>query len=92
MKKLNEMSEIEMKLSTAFYSQTDRQKKRINQELEQYSRIYTAIKSLLFKVNYRLELRMDFEIKKKGKNVKAKEFVKEIKKIYKEAKVVLKKS
>jgi len=73
MKKLNEMSEIEMKLSTAFYSQTDRQKKRINQELEQYSRIYTAIKSLLFKVNYRLELRMDFEIKKKGKNVKAKD-------------------
>jgi len=34
---------------------------------------------------------MDFEIRKKGKNVKAEEFVKEIKKIYKKVKVVLKK-
>ena len=35
---------------------------------------------------------MGFEIKKKEKHAKAEEFVKEIKKIHKEAKVVLKKS
>ena len=35
---------------------------------------------------------MDFEIRKKGKHVKAEEFVKEIKEIYEETKVALKKS
>jgi len=43
MKELNEMLGIEMKLSTAFYPQTDRQTdrqtERINQELEQYLRM-----------------------------------------------------
>jgi len=34
---------------------------------------------------------IDFEIRKKGKHVKVKDFVKEIKKMYKEAKAVLKK-
>ena len=34
MKELNEMLEIEMKLSTAFYPHTDKQTERINQELE----------------------------------------------------------
>ena len=77
MKKLNKMLEIKIKLLTAFYSQTDGQTKRTNQELEQYLRmyinhrqnnqseqlataefifnnkIYAAIKSLSFKVNYR---------------------------------------
>ena len=35
---------------------------------------------------------MSFEIRKKRKNVKVEEFVKEMKKIYKEIKVVLRKS
>ena len=49
-------------------------------------------KSLLFKVNYGWELRMNFEIRKKGNNTKVKEFVKDIKKTYKKAKAVLRKS
>ena len=35
-KKLNKMLEIEMKLSTSFYLQTDSQMERMNQVLEQY--------------------------------------------------------
>jgi len=35
-KELNRMLGIEMKLSTAFHPQTDRQTERMNQELEQY--------------------------------------------------------
>jgi len=31
---------IESKLSMAFYPQTDEQKKRVNQELEQYLRMF----------------------------------------------------
>jgi len=45
-----------------------------------------------FKVNYGREPRMGFDIRKKGKNVKAEEFVKEMKDKYEEAKVVLVKS
>ena len=36
MKELNNILGIEMKLSTSFYSQTDKQTKYMNQELEQY--------------------------------------------------------
>jgi len=39
-RKLNSMLGIEMKLSTAFYSQTDGQIERMNQELEQYLRFF----------------------------------------------------
>ena len=115
-KELNEMLEIKTKLSIAFHLQTDRQMERINQELEQYLRIYInhrqsnwleqlttaefafnnkvhiSTKSSLFKVKYRREPRMGFEIRKRGKHVKAEEFVKEMKKIHKEVKAALRKS
>jgi len=38
------MLEIEMKLSTTFHSQIDKQTKRINQKLEQYLKIYNNYK------------------------------------------------
>ena len=40
MKELNKMLGIKSKLSTAFHPQTNRQTERINQELEQYLRIF----------------------------------------------------
>jgi len=40
MKELNCMLGIEMKLSTAFHPQTDGQTERMNQELEQYLRMF----------------------------------------------------
>jgi len=56
------------------------------------NKVCITTKLSLFKVNYSKELRMGFEIRKKGKNVKAEDFVKKMKKIYKKAKVVLRKS
>ncbi len=43
------------------------------------NKVYTAIKSSPFKVGYRRELRMGFDIRNEEKNVKAEVFVKEIK-------------
>jgi len=40
MRKLNNLLEIQMKLLMAYHSQTDRQMERINQELEQYLRVF----------------------------------------------------
>ena len=45
-----------------------------------------------FKVNYGRELRIGFDIGKKGKNVNAKEFVKEMKNRHEKAKATLVKS
>jgi len=56
------------------------------------NKVYIATKLLLFEVNYERELRISFDIRKKGKQTKTEEFVKEIEKIHKEAKVILKKS
>jgi len=56
------------------------------------NKIYIARKSLPFKVNYGRELRIGFDIRKKGKHVKAEEFVKEMKDRHKKAKAVLVKS
>ena len=40
MRELNQMLGIESKMSTAFYPQTDGQMERVNQELEQYLRMF----------------------------------------------------
>jgi len=85
------MLEIETKLSTLFYSQTDGQMERMNQKLEQYLRffvdhrqkdwlewlvsaefainnnIYSTTKVSLFMANYRRELRMEVNFRRKGK-------------------------
>ena len=53
------------------------------------NKTYTAIRSSLFQVNYKRELRMGFDIRKKGKNEKAEEFVREMKERYKEARAAL---
>jgi len=55
------------------------------------NKVYTFIKLSSFKVNYRKEPRMGFEIRKKRKHVRVEEFVKEIKEIHNKVKVVLKK-
>jgi len=39
-RELNNLLEIQTKLLTAYHSQTDEQMKRINQELEQYLRVF----------------------------------------------------
>ena len=112
-KKLNKMLGIESKISIVFYSQTDRQMERINQELEQYLRIfidyrqeqwpdwlgmaefaynnkaYLSTKTLLFKVNYEQDPRMEFEVRRKGKYKGAEKFVIKIREVQGKAKVAL---
>ena len=56
------------------------------------NKVYIATKMSPFQVNYGRELRMGFNIRKKGKNEKAEEFVKEIKKRHKKARAALVKS
>ena len=56
------------------------------------NKVHTVTKTSLFQVNYGRELRMGFDIRKKGKNEKAEEFAKEMKKRHEEARVALVKS
>ena len=49
------------------------------------NKVHTATKMLPFQVNYGRELRIGFDIRKKGKNEKVEEFVKEMKERYEEA-------
>ena len=55
------------------------------------NKVHMATKVLLFIVNYRRELRMGGDIRKKRKVEKVTEFVERMKKVYKEAGVALKK-
>ena len=56
------------------------------------NKMYTATKMSPFQVNYGRELRMGFDIRKKGKNEKAKGFTKEMKERHEEARAALVKS
>ena len=56
------------------------------------NKMYTATRSSPFQVNYEREPRIGFDIRKKGKNEKAEEFVKEMKERHEEARAVLVKS
>ena len=53
------------------------------------NKVHIATKSSPFQVNYRKEPRMGFDIRKKGKNEKVEEFVRETKERHKEARAVL---
>ena len=51
--------------------------------------MYTATKTSPFQVNYGRELRIGFDIRKKGKNKKAEEFVREMKERHEEVRLAL---
>jgi len=53
------------------------------------NKVHTVTKISLFEVNYGREPRMDFDIRKKGKNKKAEEFVRRMKERHEEARVAL---
>ena len=56
------------------------------------NKVHMATKSSPFQINYGRELRMGFDIRKKEKNKKVEEFVREMKERYKEARAALVKS
>ena len=53
------------------------------------NKVHTATKSSLFQVNYGREPRIGFDIRKKGKNEKTEEFVREMKERHEEARAAL---
>jgi len=92
MQELNEMLGINSKLSTVFHPQTDGQTERVNQELEQYLRMF---------IDHRQEQWLEWlgmaefaynEGRKKGKYVGVEKFVEKMKKIQEEVKAALKKT
>jgi len=115
-KELNKLLEIQIKLLTAYHPQIDGQTERINQELEQYLRVFIdhrqeqwpdwlgmvefaynnkihiATKISPFKANYGQDPRMEFEGRRRGKYEAAGKFAEKMKRIQKEAKVVLEKA
>jgi len=56
------------------------------------NKVHTTTKSSLFQINYGRELKIGFDIRKKGRNEKAEEFAREMKERHKEARVALVKS
>ena len=56
------------------------------------NKVHTATKVLPFMANYKREIRIGGDIRKKGKVEKAMEFVERMKKIHEEAEAVLKKT
>jgi len=56
------------------------------------NKAYLTTKVSLFMANYRRELRMDIDIRRKGKIEKATEFVERMKKMQEEVEVALKKA
>ena len=104
---------IKSKISTIFYSQTNGQIEKVNQELEQYLRmfidykqgqwpdqlgiaefaynnkVYSSTKTLLFKVNYGQNSKIEFKVRKKRKYKEARKFVTKMKKIQEEVKAAL---
>jgi len=89
MRELNRMLKIESKLLMAFHPQTDGQTERVNQELEQYLRMF---------INHRQEqwpeclgtAEFAYNNKgKKGKYERAKKFIEKIKEIQEEARAAL---
>ena len=55
------------------------------------NKVYTTMKILPFMANYRREMRIGGNIRKRGKIEKVTEFVERMKKVYEEAKAALKK-
>ena len=56
------------------------------------NKVHLATKILLFMANYRRELRMELDIRRKGKMEKAMEFVERMKKVQEKAEAVLKRA
>ena len=56
------------------------------------NKVHTATKVLPFMANYGRELRMEEDIRKRGKVESAMEFIERMKKVYEEAGIVLKKA
>jgi len=64
----------------------------VSAEFAVNNKVHTAMKVLSFMANYKRELRMGGDIRKRGKVEKAMEFVERMKKVHEEAGAVLKKA
>ena len=87
-RELNKLLRIQTKLLTAYYSQTDRQMKRINQKLEQYLRIFIDYRQEQWPEQLRTA-EIGFEERKKGKFETVEKFIKKMKKIQREVRAAL---